>query len=408
MVSHVLNCLPKASPSPMVLILALLVSSLLLDIPIIQAFGPVTVDIHRPDGLCACLITPVNGYTCREYMVQTDDQFLIGVQRLSKRAYVGAGKGPVLLLHGILLGGDVWLLNPPEQSLAFMLADEGYDVWIGNTRTTRFSYGHVSYTKKDKGFWDWSVDELAQYDLPAMMGMVRSQTNQRLHYIGYSQGSQQAFAAFSQGQLLDMVNKVVFIAPVAYVNDVSITIAKLAATFYIDRLFEGLHVYEFQTQIRKKEVVDIICKENAEGCFKKWISTFTGNNCCLNTSRRVIIDTYETQPTATKNLIHLAQQYRKKTFTKYNYGLWGNLMRYHRFSPPTYDLSKVSTSNTFFIHGGADALSDPKDVALLFSLLPNKGKYPVSYVPEYAHIDFILGTNANELVYKQVINFLAS
>lgn len=316
-------------------------------------------------------------------------------------------KGPILLLHGILLGGDVWVLNPPEESIAFLLADEGYDVWIGNTRTTRFSYGHILYTKKDKAFWEWSVDELAQYDLPAMLGLVNSQTNMKVHYLGYSQGSQQAFVAFSQGQLLDMVNKVVFLAPVAFVNDVTAPVTKLAASFYIDRLYEVLHVYEFSTQFRKKEVVDIICKPGAARCFRTWVSLFTGNNCCLNTSRRVIIDTYETQPTATKNLRHLAQQYRHKTFAKFDYGIWGNLMRYGRFRSPAYDLSKVPTSNTIFFYGGRDALSDPKDVALLFSLLPNGGSYPVKFIPQYAHIDFILGTNAKDLVYNQIMDFLA-
>ncbi|KAI5067448.1 hypothetical protein GOP47_0017976 [Adiantum capillus-veneris] len=389
--------------------LALLSFLLFWHIPsITEALGPVEADIQRPDGLCALLVNPVEGYACREYTVQTDDQFLVGVQRVSKKEYLGKSRGPVFVLHGILLGGDVWFLNLPEQSLVFMLADQGYDVWVGNTRTTRFSYGHVKYTKKDKGFWDWSVDELGEYDLSAMMGLVQSQTNQKLHYIGYSQASQQAFAAFSQGKLVDMVSKVVFVAPVAYINHVNSPIATLAGSLYIDRLFQILHVYEFSTTFRKKEVVDIICRATASGCFKNWISIFTGNNCCLNVSRRVIIDTYETQATSTKNLVHLAQQLRKKTFAKYDYGFWGNIMTYGRFSPPAYDLSKVPTSNTLFIHGGADALADPKDVAHLFSLLPNGGSYPVSFLPEYAHIDFILGTNANQLVYKQILDFLAS
>ena len=47
-------------------------------------------------------------------------------------------------------GGDVWLLNPPTTSLGFLLAQQGFDVWIANTRTTRFSYGHATFTRKDK------------------------------------------------------------------------------------------------------------------------------------------------------------------------------------------------------------------------------------------------------------------
>jgi hypothetical protein len=36
------------------------------------------------------------------------------------------------------------MLNTPEQSLAFILADRGFDVWIANTRGTRWSNRHIT------------------------------------------------------------------------------------------------------------------------------------------------------------------------------------------------------------------------------------------------------------------------
>lgn len=38
--------------------------------------------------------------------------------------------------------GKTWLLNPSDQSLAFLLADNGCDVWIADTRGTKYSLGH--------------------------------------------------------------------------------------------------------------------------------------------------------------------------------------------------------------------------------------------------------------------------
>lgn len=38
--------------------------------------------------------------------------------------------------------GMTWFFNPPEQSLPLILADKGFDVWIANTRGTRFSRKH--------------------------------------------------------------------------------------------------------------------------------------------------------------------------------------------------------------------------------------------------------------------------
>lgn len=48
-----------------------------------------------------------------------------------------------------LQDGITWLINPPHESLAFILADNGYDVWIANTRGTKFSQGHTSLSPQD-------------------------------------------------------------------------------------------------------------------------------------------------------------------------------------------------------------------------------------------------------------------
>ena len=46
-------------------------------------------------------------------------------------------KGPVFVLHGVLDSADTWVLNSAEQSLAFILAEDGYEVFLGNSRGSK-------------------------------------------------------------------------------------------------------------------------------------------------------------------------------------------------------------------------------------------------------------------------------
>ncbi|MCO5573700.1 hypothetical protein L7F22_027474 [Adiantum nelumboides] len=362
--------------------------------------------VQGSDDLCSALVRPQGAYTCDEMKVITDDGFVLGMQRMFSKALAGQRKQAVFLMHGILSGGDSWLLNPPEQSLGFILADAGYDVWIGNFRTTSFCHGHVIYTSRDKEYWDWSLDELAEKDLATMVGFAYKTINMRLHFVGFSQGSQAAFAALSEGMLLQWLDKMVMLAPVAYVKHTTTLIGIIAARLHLDKLFSSLRVFSLNTKTRTgRQYVDLLCPASSRRCFNGWATAFTGVNCCINITRRPFYDTFETQDTSTKNLDHLGQLFRQGTFAKFDYGAVENKKKYNNTDPPSYDLSKIPTHNMLLIYGKNDALADVKDVSLLLQQLPPGFK--TLFVPEYAHVDFIVGHNANIKVYADILHFLA-
>ena len=71
---------------------------------------------------------------------------------------------------------STWVVNLPDESLGFVLADLGYDVWLGNNRGNAYSREHVNYNVDDKEFWDFSFHEMAIYDLPANVDYIRNIT----------------------------------------------------------------------------------------------------------------------------------------------------------------------------------------------------------------------------------------
>ncbi|KAG9133656.1 hypothetical protein Leryth_021644 [Lithospermum erythrorhizon] len=197
-------------------------------------------------GLCASSVH-IHGYKCQEFQVSTDDGYILSMQRIPPHrssSVVGSDgpktsrlSPPVLLQHGLLVDGMTWLLNSPGQSLAFILADSGFDVWISNIRGTRFSRRHVTLNANiNPEFWDWTWDDLIMNDLPAVINFIFKQTGQKLHYVGHSLGTLMALASFSSGnekQVVDKVKSAALLSPIAYLSHMTTAFGVVAARSFV-------------------------------------------------------------------------------------------------------------------------------------------------------------------------------
>ncbi|KAG0338539.1 cholesterol esterase [Podila horticola] len=125
-------------------------------------------------------------------------------------------KPVVLLYHGFMMCSEVWLCNlDEERNLAFVLAEAGYDVWLGNTRANKYSLKHMFLKPHEQKFWEFSMDELALFDLPDTVDYILNRTGApSLVYIGFSQGTAQAFASLSiKPDLNDKISLFIALAP---------------------------------------------------------------------------------------------------------------------------------------------------------------------------------------------------
>jgi lysosomal acid lipase/cholesteryl ester hydrolase len=58
--------------------------------------------------------------------------------------------------------------NFRKKSFPFVLAEEGYDVWVGNNRGTVYSDTNNQMPR----YWEFNVDHFAQHDQPALINKV--------------------------------------------------------------------------------------------------------------------------------------------------------------------------------------------------------------------------------------------
>ncbi|KAI0301593.1 Alpha/Beta hydrolase protein [Multifurca ochricompacta] len=158
-----------------------------------------------------------------EHVVLTKDGYLLGIHRIpgpnaEPRPIPGtsAGKPVVYLHHGLLMNSEVWVcMTDPERSFPFVLAELGYDVWLGNNRGNKYSKKSIHHDPNSSKFWDFSIDDFAWHDIPDSIEYILQITGApSLSYVGFSQGTAQAFAALSiHPQLNQKVNVFIALAP---------------------------------------------------------------------------------------------------------------------------------------------------------------------------------------------------
>lgn len=98
--------------------------------------------------------------------------------------------------HGFIDSADTWVVNNESLAPAFVLANEGFDVWLGNNRGNRYSHRNLSPSVTD--FWNFTFQEMAMLDLPAAFRYIARVTGRKIHYIGHSQGTLIMFIALAQ------------------------------------------------------------------------------------------------------------------------------------------------------------------------------------------------------------------
>ncbi|KAJ8264387.1 hypothetical protein GJAV_G00148570 [Gymnothorax javanicus] len=350
------------------------------------------------------------GYPHQEHEVVTEDGYILSVNRIPHGVESKPSDAPrpvVFLQHGLLAAGSNWITNLPNSSLGFILADSGFDVWLGNSRGNTWSRKHVKLDPRYDAYWEFSYDEMAKKDLPAAINYITKITGQeQIYYVGHSQGTTIAFIAFSTMPELASKIKMFFgLAPVATVAFTKSPMTKLSIfpEFIIWDLFgrkgflpQSPVIKWFATKFCSHDPLSELC-----GNFFFVLCGFDEKN--LNMSRTPVYTTHCPAGTSVQNMVHWSQAVHHGKLMAFDYGRAGNRAHYNQSTPPEYHVKDMKVPTALW-SGGHDTLADPKDVAVLLQQVSNLVYH--KHIEHWEHLDFIWGLDAAQEMYSEIVQLM--
>jgi len=342
------------------------------------------------------------GYKCEEHYVHTKDGYILGVHRIPpKDRQHTTFQGVVFLQHGFMQNSESWIVRGPAKALPFILADFGYDVWLGNNRGNKYSYKHTTYSAHEEEFWNFCLDDFANSDLPAMFEHVLAVTGVKsLSYIGFSQGTAQAFAAFSTNEkLTEKIKLFVALAPATRVYQLSNPIVAALTTSRPDLVFLllGKKALLSETLFWRRVLAPHSFVALIDFSLKYLFKWSTSE---LDPLEKELMYSHLYSYSSVKCLVHWFQITRTSRFQMYDGTVSPVHNSYLHYVLPAYQPSKIKCPMAIF-YGGKDTVPDMK---YLLNEVP-----PSTFIHKednYEHLDLIWAASAPERIFKKVVEVL--
>ena len=349
-----------------------------------------------------------------EITVVTEDRYIISMWELTSKDENNRNGKSIVLQHGLLDGAFTWLVLE-EKSLAKLLCDEGYKVYLPNIRGSKFGKSHLDYeVNLNSEYWDFSFDQIAQYDLPAIVDLIKKRDNvDKIDYIGHSQGTLMFFLNYMSNPdyLQNSINKFIGVATVPNVNNASHLLLKIAKITNILGFIPIKNFLSFPIEMGQVLVpfcegkAKILCQSILKLCFGGL--TNTGRVDYDRLGKNIFL--YEPGGTSLQNMKHWVQIYSAKKLLKYDYGSKSeNKKHYGTEKPPEYDLTKMKkySIKSMVTTSDADPFCNPKDTLDFLKIIEDQSVVEVMKLSNYDHIDYLWSDSAYDEVFPKILDFL--
>lgn len=362
-----------------------------------------------------------NGYHAEEHTVKTTDGYWLTLHRIPHEKHshclnelkptTECKKPVVFLQHGLLGSSADYIISGPEQGLAYILADAGYDVWLGNFRGNTYSRRHATISPESPSFWQFSWHEMGVKDLPEMIDYVLQQTSQRqLDYIGHSQGTTTFLVMTSTKPEYNIkIRSAHLMAPLAFMSHMRSPLIRTIARIPMvkEKIEEQIGTGEFSPSADFiSQAEQLFCKSHAasqEMCSNAMFLLAGFDSEELNVT--LVAEILKRYPAGASihQLLHYTQEVSSGKFCQYDQGMAANMIKYGVAKPTSYPLNEIRAPiSLYYAHN--DMLAALDDVEKLKEKLRDNVKYEYLVPhPKWNHIDFLWANDARKVVYEKIV-----
>ncbi|XP_043071009.1 lipase 3 [Drosophila grimshawi] len=356
-----------------------------------------------------------HGYPSEHHHIVTEDGYIVGAFRIPyshKLQNQNEYRPIVLIQHGLTSCSDAWILLGPNDGLPYLLADAGFDVWLGNGRGTTYSRNHTSRSTQHPYFWKFSWHEIGYYDIAAMIDYAletNGQGQKSIHYVGHSQGTTVFFALMSsRPEYNEKIKTAHMFAPIAIMTNMRNSLARSAGPYLGHQNIYSL-LFSNQELIPHNSIIMNIffnlCEPDqqlrvvCENVLEKLYDADRVNMTAMP-------DGMATHPAgfSSNQILHYLQEQQSGHFRLYDYGTKKNLEVYKSEQPPEYPVENIS-SEVHLWYADNDLMAAVEDVLALADRLPNTELHHMED-PMWDHGDFALNKEVRKYLNEPVITIM--
>ncbi|XP_057340692.1 lipase 3-like [Microplitis mediator] len=348
------------------------------------------------------------GYKAEQHNVTTSDGYILQIFRIPNgKESVGVDNKPAILIeHGLMASADIWATM--KRSLAYFLADAGYDVWIGNVRGNTYGRAHQTLSPDNPLFWNFTFHEYGVIDYAETIDYVLGTINQTsLTYIGHSMGGTAVFILLSEKpEYNEKLKVIIALSPSAYWKaKIPTRQFSLSSLYHFGKLIDPTGLSEFmpQSAVFGDLFKDLCQKNNIMDLCVAAVELASGYDYeQIDNDEMIYLSYYYPAGTSTKTVYHYCQCVISGDFRQFDYEE-NNIYFYGQVKPPAYNVSNI-VAPMVIIYGENDPLStltDNKELAR--RVMHNVTIVKVDY-PKFSHLDFVKAKDVKKLLYPKLMD----